>query len=207
MTASRAGQGVPRLLEPSPRRTSTALRDASHTAPESGADARGRRSGARSVARGTPDLPPAARPATTVEPPVSPRVPAVHAAALPSPLRPRSARRCSPRASLDARTPRIPHVPVLPLARLARRIFAGEAGIEAAALTAHPPTVRNGGSLGETASTNRARTSAAIRACGRVRRGEPASDQPGAASGQTAIAPSNCFTHASRCRMRQRARR
>lgn len=112
MTASRAGQGVPRLPEPSPRRTSTALRDASHTAPESGADARGRRSGARSVARSTPDLAPAARPATTVKPPVNQRVRAVHAAAFPSSMRPRSARRCSPRASLCARMPRVPHVPV-----------------------------------------------------------------------------------------------
>ena len=119
MTASRAGQGVPRLLEPSPRRTSTALRDASHTAPASGADARGRRSGARgrrssarAVTRSAPDLAPAARPATTVEPPVNQRVRDVHAAAFPSPLRPRSARRCSPRASLGARMPRVPHVPV-----------------------------------------------------------------------------------------------
>ena len=114
MTASRAGQGVPRLLEPSPRRTSTALRDASHTAPASGADARGRRSSARAVARSTPDLAPAARSATTVEPPVNQRVRDVHAAAFPSPLRPRSARRCSPRASLGARMPRAPHVPVNP---------------------------------------------------------------------------------------------
>ena len=112
MTASRAGQGVPRLLEPSPRRTSTALRDASHTAPASGAGARGRRSNARSVARSTPDLAPAARTATPGEPPVSRRVRDVLVAALPSTLHPRSARRNSPGASLDTRMPRVPHMPV-----------------------------------------------------------------------------------------------
>ena len=109
--ASLAGRDVPRLVEPSARPTSTAPLGASRSARESGAGARQRRAGARAVAPSTLDTAPTARPATTVQPPVSRRVRDVHAAACPSPLRPRSVRRCSPRASSAARLPRVPHVP------------------------------------------------------------------------------------------------
>ena len=108
--ASLAGRVVPRLVEPTARPTSTAPREASLSAREPGAGARRRRSGVRSVAPHTLDTAPTARPATTVKPPVSRRVRDVHAAACPSPLRPRSVRRCSPSASSAARLPRLPHM-------------------------------------------------------------------------------------------------
>ena len=110
--ASLAGRVVPRLVEPRARPTSTAPREASLSAREPGAGARRRRSGVRSVAPSTLDTAPTARPATTVKPPVSRRVRAVHAAACLSPLRPRSVRRGSPRTSSAARLPRVPHGPV-----------------------------------------------------------------------------------------------
>ena len=88
-----------------------------------------------SATRGSPDTVPPARYASAVKPPLSRRVREVHGAALASRLRPRTARRRSPRASSTARTTRVPHVPRNRCSALAPRPIAAASAAPTARFT------------------------------------------------------------------------